>query len=69
LTICDEFWDKFIRLSRAYVQYNPDAEVYDVLNLIREKVNGGWTYTQSYLEKIDNEIAKEEQHARRYGVV
>ena len=42
----------------------PEVEVYDILNLIREKLNGGWTYTDKYLEKIDQDILEEEQRGR-----
>lgn len=63
--ICEEFWDKFISVSKAYLEYNPEAEIYDVFNLIREGINGGWTYTAKFLERIDSQILEEEQRDAR----
>ena len=67
--ICDEFWDKFIATSKAYLEYNKDAEIYDVFNLIREKFNGGRTYTEKFLEQIDSQILEEDQRAGSFGPI
>jgi hypothetical protein len=85
LTIHDKFWSNFIAVAKSFPHYRYDkehnkyelvqdydeADLYDVFNTIREKVNGGWTYTSKYIDQIDQEILEEEQreYARSFGVV
>lgn len=78
MVINEQFWDKFIGYAKAFPHYTYDkishsyklqqnyeeADIYDVLNFIREKVNGGWTYTADFIEKTDNAILKEEKRQR-----
>ena len=58
--LCDEFWQDFVLLSKVCLLRNPEADLYDVFETIRTKFLGGWGYTQSFLEKLDAEIEKEE---------
>ena len=58
--IGDEFWDKFIAISKAYLEYDEEVTIYDIFNFIREELNGGWKFTNKYLNKIDAELLAEE---------
>lgn len=58
--LCDDFWDDFVLLSKVCLLRNPDADLYDVFETIRTKFLGGWGFTESYLAKLDAQIAHEE---------
>ncbi len=58
--ICDTFWDDFLLLSKVCLLRNPEADLYDVFETIRTKFLGGWGFSESYLAKVDEVIAREE---------
>lgn len=59
--ISDKFWDDFVIVSKAVKLLNPDADIYDAFNFIREHMMGGWTYLEDgpFITKIDAEIERE----------
>ena len=61
-TIMDEaFWDDFLIISKAVYLRNPEADLFDVFNFIRENFLGGWTMLEdsTFIKDIDDQIERE----------
>jgi hypothetical protein len=62
----EDFWNDFLRLSLAYVQYRPEATIYDIFNFMREQ-NGGASFSEGFLEMIDAEVEAEYKKDLAHG--
>lgn len=67
IKICDDFWDDFIGLARAFYKFRPETDFYDIFNFIREQ-NGGTSYSVDFLEMIDGEVEREYQKELKRGI-
>ena len=61
VVIDDSFWQDFELLARVCYLHDPEATIYDVFDIIRTKVLGGWEYSSEFLAQLDAEIEQEEQ--------
>jgi hypothetical protein len=57
----EDFWDRFVMLAKVCYMQDPEADLYFVFDTFRTKILGGWEYTEAYKNKVDAEIAAEEQ--------
>jgi hypothetical protein len=55
------FWDDFLIISKAVYIKNPEADLFDVFNFIRENFLGGWTMLEDsqFVKDIDDQIERE----------
>jgi hypothetical protein len=56
----DVFWEDFVLMCKVCLLHDREADLYDVFETIRVKFLGGWGYTETFLAKLDAEIAREE---------
>lgn len=58
--ISEVFWDKFVTVAKACYMHDEEADLYDVFEIYRTKMMGGWENTPEQLAKLDEVIAQEE---------
>jgi hypothetical protein len=65
--ISESFWDDFVIVAKAVKLRNPDADIYDAFNFIREHMMGGWSYEEEgpFIKRIDAEVEREYQKGKR----
>lgn len=59
--INSDFWDKFLLVAKVCYMRDKESDLYDVFEIYRTKLMGGWESTPEQIKKIDAVIAKEEQ--------
>jgi hypothetical protein len=59
--ISDKFWDDFVIVAKAVKLRDPEANIYDAFNFIREHMMGGWTYEEdgAFIKDIDAQVERE----------
>jgi hypothetical protein len=59
--ISESFWDDFVIVAKAVKLRNPEADIYDAFNFIREHMMGGWSYEEDgpFIKRIDAEVERE----------
>lgn len=59
--ICDAFWDEFLIAAKAVYKLNPEADLFDAFNFVREQFLGGWTMLEdsTFITDIDALIERE----------
>ena len=67
--ICESFWDEFLIASKAVYKLNPEADLFDAFNFVREQFLGGWTMLEdsTFIKNIDDEIEHQYQKEVRAG--
>lgn len=67
--ICDAFWDEFLIAAKAVHRLNPEADLFDAFNFVREQFLGGWSMLEDspFIKNIDAEIEREYQKEKRAG--
>jgi hypothetical protein len=60
IQIDDEVWNEFVLYAKVVYQLNPDADLYDVFNFIREQ-QGNLPFSGNFLKIIDREIVQDER--------
>ena len=67
--ISEVFWDEFIIAAKALYKINPEADLFDAFNFIREQFLGGWSMIQdsTFIKDIDAHIEREYQKEVRAG--
>lgn len=65
--ISESFWDDFVIVAKAVKIRNPEADIYDAFNFIREHMMGGWSYEEegAFIKRIDAEVEREYQKEKR----
>jgi hypothetical protein len=65
--ISESFWDDFVIVAKAVKLRNPDADIYDAFNFIREHMMGGWAYDEdgAFIQRLDAEVEREYQKEKR----
>ena len=67
--ICDAFWDEFLIAAKAVYRLNPEADLFDAFNFVREQFLGGWTMLEdsTFITDIDALIEREYKKEIRAG--
>jgi len=65
--ICNQFWDEFLIAAKATYKLNPEADLFDAFNFIREQFLGGWSMLEdsTFIKDIDEQIEREYQKGLR----
>lgn len=61
----ETFWDDFTLLAKVCLLHDENATVYDVFDVMRTKILGGWEFSDEFAARIDAQIEAEENGLAR----